>query len=143
MQLPWKRDKGRRIEFDSTAQSTSPSLPGFLARPDDAPVYHGFTVLDDVEVEGFKLGVITSIGPSNDQDGDAFVIAPDNSRAGLVWEVADEPYFEKVRAPEPDRWGVWGVGFLLPMRTNEDARQNLASILPQLRQQWEAWREAS
>jgi len=137
-----RREEGRSIRVDAEAGSADPSLPAFLARPDDAPVYHGFTILDDVEVDGFKLGVITAIGPSQDDAGDAFVVAPDGSRAGLVWEVVDEPYFEEVGAPEPGRWGVWGVGFTRPMRTHDDARRNLAFIVPELRPRWEKWRES-
>jgi hypothetical protein len=135
-----KRDKGRTIAVDAAARSSDPSVPGFLARPDDEPVYHGFRILDDVEVDGFKLGVITEIALGQDDAGDAFVVAPDDSRAGLVWEIADELYFEQVLAPEPTRWGVWGVGFRLPMHTPEDARRNLDSIVPELRLRWEAWR---
>jgi hypothetical protein len=135
-----RRNKGRAIAVDAGARSADPSLPGFLARPDDAPVYHGFTVLDDVEVDGFKLGVITEIGPEQDDAGDAFVVAPDNSRAGLVWELVDEPYLEQVTAAEPTRWGVWGVGFTRPMRTHSDARENLAAVVPELRRRWEAGR---
>jgi hypothetical protein len=136
-------NEGRTIAVDADATSAETSLPAFIARPDDAPVYHGFPVLDDVEVDGFKLGVITDIDPEQGDTGDAFVVAPDNSRAGLVWEVADEPYFEQVSPPEPTRWGVWGVGFMRPMCTQDDARRNLAAILPELRLRWEAWRAAS
>lgn len=103
-------------------------------------MYHGFTILDDVEVEGFKLGVITEFGPGHHDDGDAFVVAPDNSRAGLVWEIVEEPYFEQASAPDDTRWGVWGVGFTVPMNTHDDARANLAAIVAELRPRWEGWR---
>ena len=67
-----------------------------------------------VEVDGFKLGVITGFGPGEEDDGDAFVVAPDGSRAGLVWEVAPEPYFQQVMAPDDERWGVIPLIGLLP-----------------------------
>lgn len=132
-------DEGRPLALDSDAATRDPSLPGFLARPDSAPVYHGFQILDDVDVEGFKLGVITDLGGADDC-GDAFVVAPDNSRAGLVWEVFTPTYFQEVMPPDAVRWGVWGVSFATPMRTHDEARANLASILPELRARWEAWR---
>jgi hypothetical protein len=68
------------------------------------------------------------------------VIAPDGSRAGLVWEVYNPPYFQEVRPIETGRWGVWGVGFCLPMNSRENARRNLASILPELKLRWAEWK---
>jgi hypothetical protein len=73
--------------------------------------------------------------------GDGFVIAPDDSRAGLVWEAqVRDPFFHEVLAPDEHRWGVWGVGSELPMRTEADARALIRSLLPELRPRWEAWR---
>jgi hypothetical protein len=51
-------------------------------RREAAPVYHGFPVIEGVEADGFRLGTISALGP--DDYGDAFVIAPDGSRAGLA-----------------------------------------------------------
>jgi hypothetical protein len=51
--------KGRPLAIDATARSASPTEPAFIARPDGAPVYYGFVVLDDVNVDGFTLGKIT------------------------------------------------------------------------------------
>jgi len=102
-------------------------------------VYNGFVVLDDVVVDGFTLGKITDWEAEPSETGDAFVIAPDGSRAGLVWQVCDPPYFQEVMPTEATRWGVWGVGFLLPMISRENARTNLESILPQLKSRWTEW----
>ena len=79
-----ERPIGRPLAVDSTAGSASDSLPGFLAKPSDAPVYHGFRVLSDVVVDGFTLGAITDFEVEPTTEGDSFVVAPDNSRAGLV-----------------------------------------------------------
>jgi hypothetical protein len=136
-------DKGehrRPLAVNQAAQSSSPTQPAFVARPEGAPVYHGFVVLDDVVVDGFTLGKITDWEAEPCATGDAFVIAPDGSRVGLVWEVCDPPYFQEVMATEATRWGVWGVGFLLPMISRENARTNLESILPQLKSQWVDWK---
>jgi hypothetical protein len=92
-----------------------------------------------VTVDGFTLGKITDWEAEPCEAGDAFVIAPDGSRAGLVWEVCDPPYFQEVLSVEASRWGVWGVGFLLPMASRENARKNLESILPQLKFRWAEW----
>lgn len=130
--------KSKRLVLDETAESASASEPAFIARPEGAPVYHGFRMLDDVEVEGFRFGLITEIGPGI-SDGDAFVVAPDGSRAGIVWDLADELRIRQVRDFEPERWGVWSIGFAHPLENVEDVRHNLALIVPELRGQWKAW----
>ena len=131
---------GRPLAIDDTAASASTSLPGFLAKPSSAPVYHGFRVLADVVVNGFTLGMITDFEAEPASEGDGFVIAPDNSRAGLVWEVSDKQTFEEVCHQTDDRWGVWAVSFPLPMTSRDNARRNLAVIVPLLRPKWDAWR---
>jgi len=133
---------GRPLAIDPLAKSASPGLPAFIARPDGAPVYYGFPILEDVTVEGFQLGKITDFEAGNRRVGDAFVVAPDGSRAGLVWEVWEEPYFSEVCAQDAERWGVWGVSFPHPMDSRENARRNLEAILPSLKQKWEQWRIA-
>jgi hypothetical protein len=140
-------DRGRPIHVDPDAKSADPELPGFIVRPAEEPVYHGFPVLD-VEVEGFRLGAISGFGldelDTSDADGtlgDAFVIGPDGRRAGLVWEVG-ETYFEPILDGDGnplasvDRVGVYGVAFPRPMRTLDDAHANLASIVPSLKKEW-------
>jgi hypothetical protein len=130
---------GLPVAVDWTAETADPGRPGFLARPPGAPVYHGFTVLDDVVVDGFTLGVITAMGPAT--YGDAFVIAPDDSRAGLVWEVgAPDGRLHATGPFEHSRWGVWGAVFPRPMASEEDARENLRAIAPALRATWEEWK---
>jgi hypothetical protein len=112
-----KKDKGQSIATDPKAISAEPGVPAFVARPSGAPVYYGFPVLDDIEVDGFKFGVICDFEAEQMEYGDAFIVAPDDSRAGLVWEVFDEPYFREVIGLEDSRWGVWAVSFQYPMRT--------------------------
>jgi hypothetical protein len=133
--------KGHPLTFDPEAASADPGLPGFLARPEGTPVYYGFRILADVAVDGFQFGTISDFEAEEDPTaGDAFVVAPDASRAGLVWERASEPYVREIFPLEPDRWGVWAVGFPYPMRTRWDARRNLEAVLPLLKEQWERWR---
>jgi hypothetical protein len=98
--------------------------------------------LEDVEVEGFRMGMITDFLAQPGTEGDGFVIAPDRSRAGLVWEAEVEvPYFNEVMAPDDERWGVWAVGLSMPLRTLDDARRYLAALLPELRPRWQQWLE--
>jgi hypothetical protein len=131
--------RGRSLAVESSAQSASPTEPSFVARPEGALVYHGFIVLNDVTVDGFKLGMITDWESEPSERGDAFVIAPDGSRAGLIWEVSDMD-FQEILPIEAQRWGVWSVGFRLPMDNRKNARENLESILPELKLRWAAWK---
>lgn len=132
-----REDKGRPIAMDPNAVSADSEAPAFIARPAGAPVYYGFVVLEDVEVDGFVLGKISDFEAEPMDYGDAFVIAPDGRRAGLVWEIGDVR-LEQVMPPDASRWGVWAVWFPHPMRTRDDARLNLAAIVPLLRPHWEA-----
>jgi hypothetical protein len=132
---------GRPLAIDHTAASASQNEPGFIAPPPGAPVYHGFQILSGVTADGFTFGKITDFEAEPCDYGDAFVVAPDNSRAGLVWEVSEKPYFQEVCALEPDRWGVWGVSFPHPMENHDNVRSNLESILPELKKRWEEWRQ--
>jgi hypothetical protein len=132
--------KGKPLAVDSNAASASPTEPAFIARPNGAPVYHGFRVLEDVTVEGFTFGAITDFEAEPCETGDAFVVAPDGSRAGLVWEVGAARDIEQVLPLDPERWGVWAVWFAHPMRTRADARNNLTKVLPDLKARWEEWK---
>ena len=131
---------GRPLAVDHAAASDSKDEPAFIARPPGSPVYHGFQVLTDVVVDGFTFGKITDFEAEPCQYGDAFVIAPDNSRAGLVWEVADRDSFQEVCPMGAGRWGVWNVSFPRAMTSHANVRENLKSILPELKRRWEEWR---
>lgn len=110
-----KNDSGRPMAIDSTAESANVELPAFLARPPGAPVYHGFQTLEDVVVDGFTLGLITAFEEGGVTEGDAFVIAPDDSRAGLVWEFSNKQEIGEICPIVKERWGVWAVSFPFPI----------------------------
>jgi hypothetical protein len=135
-----QRPRGQTIAVDPNAVAADPKAPAFVARPTGAPVYYGFVVLPDVSADGFTLGKITDFESESSDSGDAFVIAPDDSRCGLVWEISKEEYFQEVCPLEESRWGVWAVSFPHPMNNRENARRNLEALLPKLRPRWEAWK---
>jgi hypothetical protein len=130
---------GLPLRIDPEAESANEEEPAFVARPVGAPVYHGFPILEDVEVDGFKLGMITDWEAEPSDYGDAFIVAPDNSRCGLIWEIDDEGCVESSGGFTETRWGVWNVGFPHPMDSRENARRNLAHVLGDLRPKWEKW----
>ncbi|HEV2297004.1 MAG TPA: hypothetical protein VGR72_00620 [Candidatus Acidoferrales bacterium] len=134
--------RGQPLAIDQSAKSARPGMPAFLSKPEGAPVYHGFPILEDVEVDGFKFGMITDFLLRADAvEGDSFVVAPDGSRGGMVWKVALEERFIELLPIEKDRWGVWEVTFPYPMRTRRDAKRNLKVIVPRLKEKWELWRK--
>src|SRR5579884_716639 len=124
---------------DMSAQSAMRDMPSFAAPPAGSEPYHGFPVLERATASGFRLGMITNFLTFPESRGDAFVIAPDGSRAGLIWEETDRTYFEQAGPISEERWGVWSAGFIHPMRSEEDARRNLETIVPNLRESWQRW----
>jgi hypothetical protein len=102
--------------------------------PGASLVYHGFVVVPETCTEGWCLGTITEFeDPAGCTGGDAFVIAPDGSRAGLVWEVGVEP-LQEIMAPDSERWGVYAIWFPSPTRTVQDLANNFRFVLPQLKE---------
>jgi hypothetical protein len=117
------RPRGLPLALDPNAESASDTEPAFIAKPAGAPAYYGFLILKDVVVEGFTF------------------VAPDNSRAGIVWEVASKSHLTQIRSFEKNRWGVYEVAFTHPMRNREDARINLQWLVPFLRPKWQEWKD--
>jgi hypothetical protein len=128
-----RKPQGQSIRVDPLAESANPSLPAFIAIPKGAPAYHGFPLLAHSEKEGFYFGVITEPnGETPASWGDAFVVAPDGSRAGIVWQAEGEPS-PVVCPPSPGRWGVYAFRFRRPVRNEQDLIENLHEVLPQLK----------
>ena len=128
--------EGQVAREDPSAVSARPGLPAFLAPPIGAPVYHGFSLLPQSEKEGFVFGVITSPRPGATW-GDAYVQAPDGSRAGIVWATKG-PVTELVLPPNPGRWGVYQFQFEPPVESDADLIRNLHAILPRLKELYAA-----
>jgi hypothetical protein len=125
---------GRRLLIDPSAKSADESSPASISRPDGAPVYHGFPVVPETYRDGWCLGAITEFAdPSRCTWGDAYMVAPDGTRAGLVWKGGDGE-MDEILPPAPDRWGVYSVWFPHPIRTAEDLAQGFRTVLPQLKE---------
>ena len=125
--------QGQPVRVDPLAGSTNPNLPAFIAAPKGAPAYYGFPLLSNSEKEGFSFGVITEPNGNVPASwGDAFVVAPDGSRAGIVWQAQGEPE-PVVCEPSPGRWGVYAFRFSHPVRSEQDLIENLHEVLPQLK----------
>ena len=124
---------GRRLTTDPSAPSAKPGEPAFVARPAGSPVYHGFVIVPETCTDGWCLGTITAFeDPDGCDGGDAFVVAPDGSRAGLIWQVGTEP-LQEILPPDAERWGVYAISFPHVTRTVEDLVSAFRAVLPQLK----------
>jgi len=125
-------DQGKKLLLDPAAESANSALPAFIARPIGAPVYHGFAVLPESYTDGWCFGVISDYADPNGCDwGDAYVIAPDGSRAGIVWQVGEGTTYQ-VLPPDASRWGVYGLWFSELIRTTDDIVAAFRLRLPEL-----------
>jgi hypothetical protein len=125
---------GQVLREDPSAVSARPDLPAFMARPVGAPAYYGFPLLPNSEKDGFVFGAITRSRTGTSASwGDAYVVAPDGSRAGIVW-VTEGPIAEVVLPPEPGRWGVYQFRFEQPVESDADLVRSLHAILPRLKE---------
>ena len=128
-----KFPEGLPIQTDCDAESANPRLPAFLSRPPGAPVYHGFPVVKETLTDGWCYGAITAFeDPRGCEAGDGFVVAPDGSRAGLVWSVGTFST-EVVCEPGPQRWGVYSIAFPRAVRSIEDMVACFRHVLPELK----------
>jgi hypothetical protein len=127
-------DDGREILQDKDARSRTPGRAAFLSPPSGSPPYYGFPLIPETETDGWVFGAITAYDDPEGADwGDAFVVAPDGSRAGIVWSVGE---FEIREIMEPDsaRWGVYEVPFPRRVRDLADLLKGLRAVLPDLKQ---------
>jgi hypothetical protein len=130
--------KGQVAREDPGAVSAISGLPAFIARPKSAPAYYGFPLLPDSEKDGFVFGVITSSRTDAPASwGDAYIVGPDGTRAGIVWHMKG-PVTEVVFPPEPGRWGVYQFVFEHPVQSDADLIRNLHAILPRLKELYAA-----
>ena len=123
---------GKKLLLNPAAESADSALPPFIARPAGAPVYHGFAVLPESCTNGWCFGVISDCtDPEGCDWGDAYVVAPDGTRAGIVWQVGEGSTYE-VLPPDANRWGVYGLWFPALIRTTADIVAAFRLRLPEL-----------
>ncbi len=132
--------EGVPLRLDPDAQSADSALRAFLARPDNAPVYHGFPMLELSRTDdGWCFGTISEPDcPEGSDWGDAFVVAPDGSRAGIIWEVG-ESKIEVSVPPDEGRWGVFHVGFACQVHDEAGLVEQLREWLTELRRFHRSW----
>jgi len=103
-------------------------------------VYRGFPLVSETEDDGFIYGTITDHFDFECEEDDSctsgygFVQAPDGSRAGVIWEIEKEPSLSICIEPEKDRWGVYNVSFVKPIKSMDDLIFNFRTVLPLIKE---------
>jgi hypothetical protein len=140
VEKPKLHPQGKPLRLGLSAASADATLPAFLTRPPDAPVYYGFPLLEESRTDdGWCFGMISDPDcPEGRNWGDAFVVAPDNSRAGLIWHVGP-PALEVSSEPGVDRWGVYTIGITREVHSRAELVEQLRAWLPELRRRHAVW----
>jgi hypothetical protein len=126
-------DRGRLLHMliDKEARTSGKEHPG-MNRPPGSPVYYGFPIVNETLTDGWRLGSVTAFeDPLGCTHGDAFVVAPDGTRAGITWEVGTAALKEVV-PPDAERWGVYAVSFPSSVHNVEDLAKCFRAVLPEL-----------
>lgn len=127
----------KNLVLDPQAESSNPEKPAFLAPPDGAKAYHGHPLITESCIDGYCYGAITDFLQADTEAGctigNAFVQAPDGSRAGFTWEVRKDQGYLIVEAPDSKRWGLYYFGIARPILTTTDMRDMFNGILPTLK----------
>jgi hypothetical protein len=134
--MPERRQNRKRPLTDPQAKSARPDEPAFTAPPANAPAYRGFPLIEETRTDGWCFGAISGYeDPDGCDCGDGFVVAPDGSQAGIIWQVGecDVEEVEETCPPDKNRWGVYGVWFPKPVRTTQDLVECFRAVLPSLR----------
>lgn len=128
--------KRKKLLYGLQVTASDSEQPCSIARPADAPVYHGFPLVPETETDGWVYGAITEFETGEPQsEGDGFVVAPDGSRAGIAW-ATDTPEFYEILPPDQERWGVYGVCFPRPVASLADLVANFRAVLPKLKERY-------
>jgi len=127
----------KTLVIDPGAELIDRSEPPFATALPGSKAYYGHPLLEATRVEGWCLGVVTDpFEPDCDSGctiGDAFVEAPDGSRAGLVWALDEAPRFAVLFLPDSKRWGVFYLAVEQPIATMEQLRDAFTFMLPALK----------
>ncbi len=132
-----KNPQGIPLGLDPEAKSASKNLPAFLTPPKGSKAYHGFPLVKDISEDGFTYGMITQFESNTKEgydSGDAYVEAPDGSRAGIVWGRETAFSHNIITKIEKNRWGVYYFAIPFKIKTKDDMRKAFDLMLPYLKE---------
>ena len=131
----------KKMVLDENVELNDPSKPPFISAPPGSKPYFGHPLLEETRTDGWCLGIVTDPFEPDCAEGctigDAFVEAPDGSRAGLVWTVEPTPRFAVLCEPDGERWGVFHFSVLRPITTMEDLQEAFVVMVPALEMLYE------
>jgi hypothetical protein len=91
-----------------------------------------FGIIEETRTEGWVFGTVNEYeDPKGCNNGEAFIIAPDGSRADIEWSVGDFKT-QEISEPDSDSWGRYRVAFPKLVRTTADFVECCRAILPDL-----------
>ncbi|MEK6871676.1 MAG: 3-deoxy-8-phosphooctulonate synthase [Nanoarchaeota archaeon] len=132
-----KKISSKRMILDKKAKSNSKNLPAFLSPPEGSKAYHGFQLINRINVEGFTYGAITNFLEKDSKDGctsgDGYVEAPDGSRAGIAWEKGDKFSYSQMMDSDKERWGVYYFSIPFGIKNLDDMKKAFALMMPILK----------
>ena len=97
-------------------------------------IYHRFPLIERSRIDGWVFGTITEYAePSGCYEGDAYVQAPDGSRAGMDWIVGTPRKPRVICEPEGRQWGVYEFVYPEPIVDTDGFVEMCHTFLPQLK----------
>jgi hypothetical protein len=122
---------------------SKPGQQRCVAGTDEVVIYHGYPVIAASECEGWFFGAISQfLENAPDISGDGFVVAPDGSRADLLWQIGSGECTEILPA-DSSRWGVYSVWFPKPINSLDDLIFGFRFLLPDLQKLFQLSRPAA
>jgi hypothetical protein len=93
--------------------------------------YDKWPVIEEATSCGWRFGALMKF--AGEKWGDAFVEAPNGTRAGIIWVMREGPV-KMLVAPDSERWGVYDVPFSREMQSIGDVVLNFHAVLPALQE---------
>jgi hypothetical protein len=116
-----------------SAIAPCPATSEFAAGGSAAHAYSGLPLLEESRTaDGWCFGTFTEHDAEQPSWGDAFVVAPDGTPAGIIWH-AGTPRCDLTLPPDGRRWGVYMIGFAQSVRSRAELVAQLLGWLPELK----------
>ena len=128
-----------RVGFDLVGISRFMELLAEYSRA-NAPKIVARVVEETRTEDGWAMESFGSIDPvKGSSQGNGYVVAPDGSRAAIMWRVGEGANLE-YQPQDSDLWAIYKISFPKPVFNAPDLAANFGRILPDLRARYEVRR---